>query len=86
MTDDEVPSHPIAKCDGCGAAARRRPEYPCPDFWFYLESKRQSDPNQMYVVWACSEECRDKLWKQGPGTPWIDEDGSKRLHARKLKR
>jgi hypothetical protein len=29
----------IVKCDGCGQPGRRRKGYPCPDHWFFLESR-----------------------------------------------
>lgn len=55
-------SDPIAKCDGCGAAARRRPGFLCPDFWHYLKLERK---RSIFVAWACSDACRDGLWRQG---------------------
>lgn len=68
-------SDPIAKCDGCGALARRRPGFPCPDHWFFIESVAGSS-GDVYVVWACSDVCREKVWKRGPsGGVRVEERG-----------
>ncbi len=53
---------PIAICDGCGTAARRRAGFLCPDSWFYMAKERR---RVISVVWACSEACRDGLWQLG---------------------
>lgn len=73
----------IVKCEGCGALGKRRPGHPCPDFWFYLESINRTKSNgrgggSVYVLWACSQPCRDGLWKKGPGPNEIDESASQR--------
>lgn len=66
----------IAKCDNCDERARKPHGFACPIGWLYLESERQSDKS-VYIVWACSEACRDNLWKKGPGpSQEIDEDAS----------
>ena len=75
----------IAKCDNCEERARKRDDHPCPDHWFYLESVRQSD-RSVYIVWACSETCRDALWKRGPGPANIDEDASRRAIDRQTRK
>lgn len=71
----------IVRCDGCQEPGRRRPGRACPDFWFFIESKVARTKDQIYVVYACSEACRDKLWRRGPGSP-IDEEGSARMRKR----
>lgn len=78
----------IVQCDGCGLLARRRPGQPCPDHWFYLESEDRTPGivPSTYIVWACSAACRDKLWKHGPASGHIDEDGSGRMRARRARR
>ncbi len=65
----------VVQCDGCGAHGRRRAEHPSPDFWFYLESinRTPGEEDHVYIVWACSEACRDAMWKRGPGPRVIDE-------------
>jgi len=84
----ERPS-PIVQCDGCGAYAHRRADRPCPDHWFYLESVDRTPPRskqRVYIVWACSEACRDALWKRGPGpgvgAGSIDESGTAKWRER----
>lgn len=72
----------VAKCDGCSERAKKRAGRPCPDHWFYLESVRQSDCH-VYIVWACSETCRDKLWQRGPGPVNLDEEGGQREIAKR---
>lgn len=81
----------IVHCDGCGQPARRRSDCPSPDHWFYLESVDRSSGNpqskyRVYIVWACSEECRDGIWKKGPGPSAgagsIDEEGTARWRKR----
>jgi len=71
----------IVKCDCCGTHGRRRPDRPCPDFWFYLESLDRTQGTRrghVYIVWACSAACRDAIWKRGPGPSSIDEAGTQR--------
>lgn len=62
----------IVQCDGCGTHGKKRIGDAAPDFWFYLESenrtpRRDGRKTDVYIVWACSESCRDGLWKRGPG-------------------
>jgi hypothetical protein len=38
-----------------------------PSGWFYLEASDDEDPEDVIIVYACSVECRDGLWKVGPG-------------------
>lgn len=76
----------IVKCDGCGAHGRRKASNAAPDFWFYLESTDNTPgrrKGEIYVVYACSEACRDGMWKQ-TGRGQIDEEGSQRMRAKLL--
>lgn len=73
----------IVRCDGCGQHGRRAADAAAPDFWFYLESiDRTFGEDGVYVVWACSEGCRDGLWKRGPGRGQIDDQGTARARVR----
>lgn len=79
-------SDAIVKCDGCGAHGRRAEGCAAPDFWFYLESVDRTEGrprDSIFVVWACSESCRDALWKRGPGRGVVDERGSHRLREKR---
>ena len=71
-------------CDGCGEPGRRPLGHAAPHFWFFIESQDQTPGRggSTYIVWACSEECRDKLWQRGPGPSSIDEDSSERMRRR----
>ena len=72
----------IVKCDGCGAHGRRAENAIAPDFWFYIESvDRTFGKDGIYVVWACSEACRDGMWKRGPGRGQIDDAGTFRKRS-----
>lgn len=75
----------IVQCDGCGAMARRRAGDACPDHWFYLESEDRTPggPPSVYIVWACSESCRDKLWRRGPAGPTRADLSPERKRPRK---
>jgi len=71
----------IVQCDHCDTKGVRRPTDIAPDFWFYLESTDRTDRKrlQTYVVYACSETCRDALWRPSrDGRGKIDEEGSQR--------
>ena len=75
----------IVKCDGCNAHGRRVSGACAPDFWFYLESTDNTPGKRrgmVYIIYACSDGCRDALWKRGPGRGQIDEAGSKRMRAK----
>lgn len=77
MTNIDHVNDGIVKCDGCGVLAKRRPGHPCPDFWFYIESiNRTFSKKTVYVVWACSETCKEMMWNRGPGPKNIDEAAS----------
>lgn len=82
MTDTDD----VVRCDGCNALARRRRGYEAPDFWFWLESKVdrpwRKDSRTIHIVYACSEACRDGLWKQGKGPGRIDEEGTARMREK----
>lgn len=72
----------IVKCDGCNAYGRRREGYMVPEHWFYIESVvAHSTRRRVHVVYACSNLCRDSLWKQGPGPKVVDEGGTMRMRA-----
>lgn len=72
-------SDAIAICDNCGAHGGRAENAAAPDFWFYIESTDRTPGSRgLYVVWACSEECRASLWKLGPGRGLIDEVATQR--------
>lgn len=68
----------IVKCDCCGAHGRRAESCAAPDFWFYIESVDRTfhGKDGIYIVWACSEACRDGMWKRGPGRGSIDDAGT----------
>lgn len=74
----------VVRCDGCGAHGRRRRDHPSPDFWFYIESVDRTNPRKhgVYIIWACSELCRDNLWKRGPGPANINENGTDKMRAK----
>lgn len=75
----------IVQCDGCGELAKRRVNRPCPDRWFFIPSVDRTQPKssqRIYIVWACSERCRDGLWQKGPGDELIDETGTKDFRER----
>lgn len=74
----------IVKCDGCGEPGRRRANHPCPDGWFYIESidRTFSTKAGIYITWACSAQCRDEMWKCGPGPATIDDAGTMRRRAK----
>jgi hypothetical protein len=77
-------SDDIVKCDGCGEPGRRRAGHPCPDHWFFIESKvAGSKRGVIHIVWACSETCRDKLWQFGPGAQVIDEHGTTSMRSKR---
>ena len=77
-------SDAIVQCDGCGAHGRRDVDAIAPDFWFYIESTdRTFGKGGVYIVWACSEVCRDAMWKRGPGRGQIDSVGTARRRASK---
>lgn len=68
----------IVQCDGCKAHGTKRPGDAAPDFWFYMVTenvtpRRDGRKTDIYIVWACTEACRDGLWKRGPGPGVIDE-------------
>jgi hypothetical protein len=78
----------VVKCDGCDARGHRKAGSAAPDFWFYLESTNCTpgrSEGEVYIVYACSEECRDGMWKR-TGRNTIDEEGSKRMRAALLDR
>lgn len=69
-------NHSIVKCDHCGSLGKRAEGCAAPDFWFYLESEDRTEGrprDAIFVVWACSEACRDGLWKRGPGRGVVDD-------------
>lgn len=57
------------KCDGCGVGGRRRMRAVAPAGWFYLEIQEDDEDTEddAMIAYACSEECRDTMWKRGPG-------------------
>lgn len=55
------------KCDGCGKHGRRRIGKMAPADWFFLEAADELEPSNIIIVYACSEDCKKSLWKQGPG-------------------
>lgn len=72
----------IVKCDGCNTHGRRRAGYMVPDGWFYIESVvSHSVKRRVHVVYACSESCRDGMWRRGPGPNCVDERGTMRMRA-----
>jgi hypothetical protein len=73
----------IVKCDGCGQPGKRRLGYMTPEHWYYIESIVQhSAKKRSHIVYACSDECRDGMWKRGPGPDVVDERGTDRMRAR----
>ncbi len=74
----------IVKCDGCGQPGKRRAGVAVPDHWFFIESIVAHKKNTCHIVYACSESCRDGLWRQGVG-PRVDETGTDRMRARESK-
>lgn len=74
------------KCDACGALGHRHAGCAAPDFWFYIESTNNTPgkrSGEIYVVYACTEGCRDGIWKR-TGRGEIDEGGSQRMRAKLL--
>ena len=59
-------------CDVCGTEGRRKRFTWAPEGWFYAEATDEEDKSTI-IVWACSEECKNKFWKQGPGKMNLDE-------------
>lgn len=59
MSDD-------VQCDGCKRHGKRRRRTIAPEGWFFLERKLE-DEDDSIIIWACSEACKDSLWRPGPG-------------------
>jgi hypothetical protein len=79
-------SETIVQCDECGTHGRRAADAAAPDFWFYIESVDQTfGPGGIYIVWACSEACRDRMWKRGPGRGVVDDDSSFRMRKKRAR-
>ncbi len=73
----------IVKCDGCGQPGKRRLGYMVPEHWFFIESAvAHSTRSRVHIVYACSESCRDTMWKRGPGPDVVDERGTDRMRAK----
>ena len=62
------------KCDGCGKTGRRRRFYPSPTDWSFMEVTDEERPKDTLFVYACSKECKQKLWKTGPGERFSPEE------------
>ena len=80
----------VVRCDKCGAHGQRRESDVAPDFWFFIESVDRTPGSKragrIYVVYACSEPCRDGLWKcASSGRGGIDEAGSQRYREQLAK-
>lgn len=55
-------------CDVCRKIGRRRLGRHCPEGWFYAEFVSEERPEEgPAVIVACSQECRDRFWLEGPG-------------------
>jgi len=80
-------SDSVVKCDGCGAFGRRTEDAAAPDFWFFIaaDDRTKGAPHMIFVIWACSTECRDAMWKPGPARNFIDERGTFRMREKKAK-
>lgn len=73
----------IVRCDGCNEPGKRRRGYMVPEHWHYIESKvAHSTRGQVHIVFACSDACRDSLWRRGPGPGDCDERGTERMRKR----
>lgn len=72
----------IVRCDGCNQPGKRRLGYMVPERWFFIESKVQHRKNYVHVVYACSESCRDAMWRTGPGPGVVDERGTDRMREK----
>ena len=45
-----------------------------PEGWFYMEAKDDEDPEATIIVLACSEACKNAMWKVGPGPRFTAEE------------
>jgi hypothetical protein len=63
-------------CEKCGKEGRRRRFYPCPENWWWIEVKVDGITMMGH---ACSVECKDALWQEGPGKRWTSEEIEKTL-------
>ncbi len=77
----------IVQCDGCGAHGRRAETAAAPDFWFYIAATDRtfSKSGGLFIIWACSEACRDSMWRKGPALGAIDDVGTFRIRDKKAK-
>jgi hypothetical protein len=69
-------------CDVCGLSGRRRMFKHCPEGWFYGETPDRREEQAVIVV-ACSLNCKDRFFVQGPGNlntspGYIEEQKNKR--------
>lgn len=42
---------------------------PSSESWFFIASEMK-DENDIFYIYACSEECKAGVWKKGPGERW----------------
>jgi len=66
----------VATCEHCGAKKRRPWLRPCPEGWFYLETRIDEGEPDGIITWACSEPCMFALWRPGPGPIMTDSSES----------
>jgi hypothetical protein len=51
-----------------------------PEHWLYIESVvAHSTKRRVHTVFACSENCANQMWKNGPGPNCVDEAGTQRM-------
>lgn len=58
-------------CEVCSKVGPRRIGNCVPEGWHYAEARIDSDlpaePDNILIVGVCSDACRDRFWKKGPG-------------------
>lgn len=57
----------IVHCDVCRKSGWRKLRRAAPAGWYFAESADDDDPENVVVIYACSDECKQKFWKRGPG-------------------
>lgn len=60
------------RCDCCSIFGLRKRGRIAPKGWSYIAGVLDGDredpnPEDVVYVYACSERCKDDIWKEGPG-------------------
>lgn len=53
-------------CEVCGLVGRRRRMAHVPDGWYFAEMV-DGETGVVYVMGVCSEQCRNRFFRKGPG-------------------